>query len=148
MYQVVAVSSQFDVLVLEDLDDARHGRPDRFWLYDRNYLFPDRDWREERADQGETARVFRRIAEDELSLFWPTATDAATTDNQSNPCFSNVADAWRWLRLKQLAVYEQNIARIESWLHGDPYNTQLIESLNLLSFFRNALRRRLGLSAR
>lgn len=147
MYQIVVVFPQFDVLVLEDQDDAWRGRPDRFWLYDRRYLFPDRDWREERADQGETARVFRRVTEDELDPLRSPANNTEVSGDMSQPSFPTIAEAWHWLRLQQLTVCERGIARIESRLNSDPYNTQLIESLNLLIFFRNTLRRRLGLSA-
>jgi hypothetical protein len=142
MYKMAVLTSSYDLLVLEDQDEKR---ADRFWQYDQSHLTPNRTWREARADGGETGRVFQRVTEDDVAEILSSSLYSCVPVDQPSLEFATIADAWRWLRIKQLERCEQIIITSKQRLLSDPYNTTLIQSLDFLRIFRDALRRRLNL---
>jgi hypothetical protein len=145
MYKLVVLTSDYDLLVIEDQDETNKRRADRFWQYDRSHLTPNRAWREARADGGETGRVFQRVTEDDVAEILSSSLHNCALVGQPSLEFATIADVWRWLRIKQLERCEQIIIASKQRLLSDPYNTTLIQSLDFLRIFRDALRRRLNL---
>jgi len=130
MYRVVRLGAGYDLLILEDLDDARRGRDDRFWVFDRDRLLHDIRHRMDRADFGETLRVFMRIGEDDLSPYLVGLAGGLGFTDPPEDDFATVMAAWRWLRLKQAECADVDANYYAERLQNAPGN----------KFFRQMLR--------
>ncbi|MFH1047035.1 MAG: hypothetical protein V1738_01930 [Patescibacteria group bacterium] len=126
MYLVVLCSAEHELLVLDDLEAAGRGRPDRYLVFDRDHILHDVRHRIARADDGETSQVFDRTDRAGIEPYLR----ARTVSAQSTMSFRTVADAWRWLRLEQAKKLAEDVRYYDERLKNDPGNKFFRSMLN------------------